>query len=136
WGLREHWDGYVRLTNLDEVIRAGRERIGVSASLVPEGGTGGPFVIDWGEHLRLLILDTAWWMLAGDVPDKRMVLDSLSVVDPGAGDREVMMMAHHPFRSAGPHGGQFSFWRTIGVRYLLFRSGAILQDLTSEPFRE
>src|SRR5690606_19326831 len=59
WGLREHWDGYVRLTNLEDVIRAGRERIGVSASLVPEVGTGGPFVIDWGEHLRLLILGTA-----------------------------------------------------------------------------
>jgi hypothetical protein len=47
-----------------------------------------------------------------------------------------MIATHHPFRSAGPHGGQFSFWRTIGARYLLSRSGAILQDLSSRPFRQ
>src|SRR5690606_7365855 len=31
---------------------------------------------------------------------------------------------------------RFSFWETFGVRYVLFRSGAILQDISSRPYRE
>jgi hypothetical protein len=64
------------------------------------------------------------------------VLDGISDALSTAGNRHVLIAAHHPFRSAGPHGGEFSFWRTVGIRYLLTRSGAMLQDLTSVPYRE
>ncbi len=136
WGERRHFEGFSRLVNLDDVLARARAELGAKAFLVPQAGTGGPYVLDWGEHVRLIGLDTAWWLLSGDDPAKRQVVDSIQSVYRGAGDREVMFLAHHPFASVGPHGGGFSFWRTLGVRYLLFRSGAILQDITARPFRE
>ena len=136
WGERRHFEGFSRIVNLEEVIVRARSSLGAKAYLVPEAGTGGPHVIDWGEHVRLIGLDTAWWLLSGDESAKGEVVDSIQNVYRSAGEREVLFLAHHPFRSEGPHGGGFSFWRTLGVRYLLFRSGAILQDITSRPFRE
>jgi hypothetical protein len=138
WGLKEEFDGFVRLKNLDVFLNRARASTGASVQLVPEVGTGGPFVLDLGERIRVAILDTAWWLLAGgDLRAQHaVVLDSLESTFRSAGDREILVAAHHPLRSAGPHGGEFSFWRTLGVRYLLARSGAILQDITSIPYRE
>lgn len=136
WGERQYYEGSVRLGNLEELLAMARRNLGVTAELIPRAGTGGPHVIDWGEHVRLLAIDTAWWLLSGDAPEKSEVVDSIQRVYRDADDREVMFLAHHPFNSVGPHGGGFSFWRTLGVRYLLFRSGAILQDITARPFRE
>jgi hypothetical protein len=48
----------------------------------------------------------------------------------------VLLVAHHPLRTGGPHGGQVSFWKTLGVQYLLVKSGAIFQDLSSVPYRD
>lgn len=135
WGDREQFEGFSRLANLDQVLARARGTLGVSTALIPQAGTGGPHVIDWGEHVRLIGLDTAWWLLAGDDPGKQEVVDSIRRVYQQAGDREIMFLAHHPFNSAGPHGGGFSFWRTLGIRYLMFRAGAILQDITARPFR-
>jgi hypothetical protein len=47
-----------------------------------------------------------------------------------------MIASHHPFKSGSSHGGLVPFWRTLGVRYLLARSGALLQDLNSIPYRK
>ncbi len=139
WGLQEDWNGFVRLAALDAFLEVARQATGASVRLAPEVGTGGPYVLDLGEHVRLLLLDTAWWLLDGgwDVETEHAaVLAGIEKAMESAGDREVLIAAHHPFKSAGPHGGEFSFWRTLGVRYLLARSGAILQDLTSLPYRE
>lgn len=138
WGLEEEFEGFIRLKNLDDFLNRARASTGANVQLVPEVGTGGPFVLDLGEKIRVAILDTAWWLLAGGNvrAEHEVVLDSLESVFRSAGDREIIMAAHHPLRSAGPHGGEFSFWRTLGVRYLLARSGAILQDITSIPYRD
>lgn len=138
WGLEEEFEGYVRLKNLDQFLNRAQGVTGAHVQLVPEVGTGGPFVVDFGERIRILILDTAWWLLAGDDlrAEHAMVLDSIGAAIRRAGDKRILLAAHHPFQSAGPHGGEFSFWRTFGLRYLLARSGAILQDLSSEPYRQ
>jgi hypothetical protein len=108
---------------------------GIPAYLVPQAGTGGPFVVDWGDRLRLILLDSAWWLVSAGEVERRAVLDGIDEAFLGAGDREVVLAAHHPFKSGGPHGGGFSLWELLGVRYVLHRSGAILQDLTSIPYR-
>jgi hypothetical protein len=139
WGLRGEWEGYVRLKTLDDFLDRARVRSGADVRLAPEAGSGGPYVTDVGEHLRMLLLDTAWWLLAGgriSHPDRPQVLAGIEEAIRTAGSREIVIAAHHPFRTAGSHGGEFSFWRTLGVRYILVRSGAVLQDLTSIPYRE
>lgn len=135
WGGRKDLEGVALLTNLAAVLDAARVRDSANVRLVPQAGTGGPYVIDLGQHLRILMLDTAWWLLEGDATAKAAVLRGIDEAIATAGDREIMIAAHHPFKSAGPHGGSIAFWPTAGARYLLWKSGALLQDLTSEPYR-
>ena len=138
WGLEREYEGFVRLKTLEEFLAMAHAETGADVRLAPEAGTGGPEVLDLGRHVRLLMLDTAWWLLDGGrltAESRGDVLRGIEEAMETAGDRQVILAAHHPFRSAGPHGGEFDFWRTMGVRYLLARSGAILQDVTSVPYR-
>src|SRR5690606_18109857 len=135
WGLEEHWKGYLRLLNLDAQLAAARSPLGAHAYLVPEAGTGGPYIVDLGEYFRILILDTAWWVHLADDAAREEVIDAAREAMEGADGRSILIASHHPFRSAGAHGGEFDFWKTLGIRYVLNRSGAVLQDLTSIPYR-
>lgn len=139
WGLREEWEGYVRLKTMSDFLDRERQRTGAAVYLEPEPGTGGPFTFDLGRQVRIILLDTAWWILDGGklgLDSRAAILGGIREAMQEAGERQVVIGTHHPFRSAGPHGGEVSFWRTLGVRYLLTRSGALLQDLTSIPFRD
>ena len=139
WGLESDWKGARRLANLSDFLIRAAEHTGANVSLQPPAGTGGPTVVDLGEHVRLLLLDTAWWLLYDQIDEglaRDGVLKAIEEAILDAGDREIVFAAHHPFRSAGPHGGEFDFWETFGIRYLLARSGALLQDVSSIPYRE
>jgi hypothetical protein len=109
---------------------------GVRVRLLPEAGQPGPAAVDVGRHLRILLFDTAWWLLATDKDQKTQVFRRTEDLLRGAGARHVMIAAHHPFKSASSHGGNVQFWRTVGVKFLLSRSGALLQDHNSLPYRE
>lgn len=139
WGQDANLAGVERVVRLSNFLVEASEDTGGNVILEPPAGTGGPTVVDVGDHLRLLLLDTAWWLLYGNEDDALRNLAVLKGVEEAmltAGEREILIAAHHPFKSAGPHGGHFSFWETFGIRYILARSGAILQDLTSLPYRE
>lgn len=139
WGLESDWKGARRLANLSNFLVRAREHTGAQVALEPAAGTGGPTVVDLGEHVRLLLLDTAWWLLYDQIDEglaRDGVLKAIEEAILSAGEREIVLAAHHPFWSAGPHGGEFDFWETFGIRYLLARSGALLQDVSSIPYRE
>jgi hypothetical protein len=136
WGQRKDFEGAVRLARLAAFLESVRQETGAHVELVPEAGTGGPFVWDWGPHVRLLLLDTAWWLLGADDAEETAFLARVEEAMRTAGERQVLFGAHHPFRSAGPHGGEISVWKMLGLYYLLQRAGALLQDLTSRPYRE
>jgi hypothetical protein len=135
WGLKADREGFIRLVNLETFLGAARTATGAWAYFYPQAGTGGPAVIDWGRYFRILILDTAWWILSSDGPERAAVLAGVEQAFATSGDRDLLMMAHHPYRSGGPHGGGFSVWEMLGARYVLFRAGALLQDITSLPYR-
>ena len=134
-GLKQDLEGFVRLRNFEDFLFAARAGTGANTYLVPVAGTGGPYVLDWGPSVRIIFLDTAWWLLQADNAERDRVLAAVDFAMLNAGERRVVFAAHHPMRTAGPHGGEFSFWRTLGMQYLLDRSGAILQDLRSSPYR-
>jgi hypothetical protein len=134
WGLEQDREGARQLRNLDEFLDRARAR-GAPVDLLPPAGTGGPSVVDAGPF-RLIILDTAWWILDAEPEAKAGVIQGLADALRSAGSREVVIAAHHPFLSAGPHGGEVSFWKTVGIRYLLARSGAVLQNLNSRPYKD
>jgi hypothetical protein len=86
-------------------------------TLLPAGGCPGPAVVDVGSRVRLILLDTQWWLHRGPRPvgpgsgcragDEHAVADSLHADLEGAGSRAVIVAAHHPLISAGEHGGFF-----------------------------
>lgn len=135
WGLQEDWDGLRRLNNLNVLLGDFRSE-GYPVSLEPPPGEGGPVVVDVGEHLRLLLLDTAWWLLAAEDDGRAALIQGLGEATRTAGDRHLVIASHHPYQSGGSHGGHFSMWRGLGVTAALSRAGAILQDLNSAPYRE
>ena len=134
WGSEQHEEGLATLRNLERFLDVHRE-LGYAARLAPPAGEPGPVVIDAGPHLRLVLFDTSWWLLQSPGPDRDRLLDGIEQAMRTAGARHVVLAAHHPYMSAGPHGGELSFMKELGVGYILKRSGAILQDLNSPPYR-
>jgi hypothetical protein len=133
WGERTDHEGAVRLGHLATLLgRLGAH--GPAVELLPEAGMGGPAVVDVGEHLRLILLDTAWWLLEEESDAHASVLRGVANALASAGARKVVIAAHHPFASGGPHGGTVALGESLGIRTLLSRAGALIQDLNSRPY--
>jgi hypothetical protein len=100
------------------------ERGGPTISFLPNDGCPGPAVVDAGERLRLVALDTQWWLHSHDRPEhpgsscpadsEEEVVAALREALEAAGARDVVVLGHHPLQSGGPHGGRF------GVKQHLF----------------
>jgi hypothetical protein len=106
----------------DAVRRSARfigERGGGIALQVPGDGCPGPEVADLGDRLRIVFLDTQWWLHKPAHPKPRdpdsscaadseaEVASALSRLLAERGSREVVVVGHHPLATAGEHGGHF-----------------------------
>ena len=88
--------------------------------VLPAAGCPGPEVVDAGDRLRLVVLDTQWWFQDGEKPldphsscpadSPEEILGALRDAIGGAGERRVVVVGHHPLFSHGSHGGHFT-WR-------------------------
>lgn len=136
WGQTVGPEGLARLRNLERLIEEMAAEWDVDASLEPRAGQAGPTVVDVGTGARFLVLDTHWWLQnPAERRLSRMAADVESAIR-SAGDRDVAVVAHHPFQSAGAHGGPLPFWRGLGLLFLLRKSGALIQDMNATPYRE
>ena len=152
-------EGLVRIRRQGRFIaRETAER----ARLVPADGCPGPEVVDVGPGMRLLVLDTEWWLFAHEKPGEGSdcatrtpgeVTRRLAQLLAESGGRQVIVAAHHPVLSGGPHGGYFSLMDHIfplheihpalllplpvlGSLYPVARSfGITAEDLSSGPYR-
>ncbi len=153
---RDGWEAILRQEAFIDSVGAG------SASLLPGGGCPGPSVLDAGGRLRLVLLDTQWWLHGGPKPRhpdsscptdaEAEVMDSLRSALESARDRLVVVAGHHPLSSGGVHGGYFG-WRDhlfplrqlvpwlwiplplVGSLYPAARQhGLSSQDLGSHPY--
>ncbi len=136
WGYLRGDEGEARVRGLEAFLDSARVLKDASVELLPEAGSGGPAVVDMGEHLRMVLLDTAWWLLSREPERKDDVVAGVERALAEAGERRVVVAAHHPWFSAGPHGGARSLRDGFGIPFLLARSGARLQDLNSRPYRD
>jgi hypothetical protein len=94
------------------------ERGGEGIRLLPEDGCPGPVVVDVQQRLRIIALDTQWWLHPGAKPrhpisecradEGEEVTDSLRAdLERTDTARRVVVVAHHPLASGGEHGGYF-----------------------------
>jgi len=113
--------GHTRSEGWDQVRREARyvvERGGQNVRFLPEDGCPGPVTVDVGRSVRLVLLDTQWWLhesaeavhptsaCSADSEDE--VLGALRDAVRGATGRHVFVAGHHPLASGGPHGGSGS----------------------------
>lgn len=110
------------------VLRQGKyidERGNGRVTMLPKGGCPGPEVLDFRDTVRVVFLDTQWWLHTGPKPvgadsdctiaTTDEVVDSIRIALETAGDRPTVVVAHHPLVSGSIHGGYFD-WPS----YLLF----------------
>jgi glyoxylase-like metal-dependent hydrolase (beta-lactamase superfamily II) len=112
---RQGLDGWASILRQDTLVR---KFGGNDVRLAPAGGCPGPVVVDLGVHVRLIAMDTQWW-LHNDVkpygdsspcPTRTYdeVADSLAGALRDKGERHAIVLTHHPLRSGGTHGGSFT----------------------------
>ncbi len=115
------WE-YQRAGGYQAVLREGEyiaSRDLPNVTMQPKHGLPGPVGIDIGDMLRLIAIDTQWWLHQYEKPNyagaatatetKQQFVDSLSVLLKSAGDRTTIVVAHHPIRSHGEHSGFFDY---------------------------
>ena len=103
----------------DKVRRQGLFLETQGVAMLPARGCPGPSVVDLAPSVRLIVLDTQWWLHDGPRPvhptsacpadSQAEVLDSLAAALASAGTRHVVVAAHHPLESTGPHGGYYGW---------------------------
>jgi hypothetical protein len=111
------WD-HERVGGWDAIRRQGeyvRTASQGTIAFLPADGCPGPVVVDVGQTVRLVLLDTQWWLQHGPrpgpgsscpAPTPEAVIDSLHAALVGAGKRTAMVLSHHPLESGGAHSGR------------------------------
>jgi hypothetical protein len=88
---------------------------GSDTTFLPAGGCPGPVVVDRYPGVRVIVVDTQWWLHDQTKPAAECPFpDTAAVITAFAGlletDRHVVVAAHHPLFGYGRHAG-FSDWR-------------------------
>lgn len=106
-------EGWARILLQEEYIK---DKSDSNITLYPGGGCPGPYIEDY-ENLRMIYIDTQWWLHPHNKPNpdnsncpqatEDEVLAALDSALSTAGERFVIINAHHPFATHGPHGGFF-----------------------------
>lgn len=135
WGHMPGERGVRRLRNSEEFLDRARTR-GPDVRMLPAAGTAGPEIIEVGQYVDLLLFDTSWWLLESSREEKARFFHKLDSVLVAHDHREMVLAAHHPYRSASTHAGLVPFWRSLGLHYILARSGSLIQDINSRPYRD
>jgi hypothetical protein len=136
WGNMSGPQGLERLRNQERMIERAREAEGLLVDLLPEAGEPGPALLDVGEGVRILALDTHWWLQERSSFLKEAVFAAVEEGIRSAGERHVVVAAHHPFASGGAHGGPLPVWEGLGIVWLLRQTGSLVQDLNSVVYRD
>ena len=125
--------GLDRVLLLSEQLAEARAA-GRHVSLLPAAGDPGPVYRDLRRNVRIAFFDTHWFLRERIASHRAAFFDRLKQTIDGARDREVILVAHHPYYSAGPHGAIVPGYHTLGIAYVLKKAGALIQDLNSPPY--
>lgn len=111
------------------------------SQMLPHCGCPGPASVDL-DGVRVIVLDTEWWLRedkerptsvqACQFNTERKIIDQLIHLMNSTIDQHVIVVAHHPLVTYGPHGGVYSLKDKLIFRGLLNRT----QDLKSEKYKK
>lgn len=135
WGNTTGDEGFLRVRNQDVLLSVAR-KAGYRVALLPSAGDPGPDYRDLRRNVRIAFFDTHWFLQERSPELRFQFFSRLRQTLDGARDREVILVAHHPYHSAGPHGAIIPGYHTLGVASVLKEAGALVQDLNSPPYDE
>jgi Calcineurin-like phosphoesterase len=154
-------NGWERIRNEEKYIDKYEPRI----QFLPQDGCPGPEYKDYGNVLRIIFIDTQWWLQPDNYkPDssncdcypvtKEGIINNIDSLIRTAGDKNIIIAAHHPLNTYGEHGGFFD-WKAhifplralnrflwipfpvIGSLYPLVRaSGFYPQDTANDLYKD
>ncbi len=106
------FDAVVRQQRYVDASRGGKVKF------LPKDGCPGPEEISIGDNVVLVVMDSQWWIhknekpgLEGDCDTKTEseVIDQIAEIADRNNKKLLLFACHHPFRSAGYHGGAYSW---------------------------
>lgn len=129
------WNGLQSVRRQEAFVEATLDR---GNTFLPDNGFPGPHEVELTKNIRLVVLDTQWWLTpharpygdAGDyeIEDGGDVLLEIDDIIRRHRDEHLLVVGHHPLYSNGPEGGYFPIRRhflplpLIGSGYTLYRS--------------
>lgn len=133
WGNARGDAGLARIRNLEAALVRARTT-GPRVALLPEAGSPGPVIRDLRENVRIMLVDTHWFLQPQPEREMDAFFEALAEGLTSAGDRHVIMVQHHPYRSAGPHDALLPGASAFGIQFLLKKTGTLVQDLDSPVY--
>jgi len=119
WGLRGA-DGFDRVAAQQAFLSQQGPRV----QMLPAGGCGGPELVEFGPHLRIVFVDVIGYAHAEsytdiharacpDEPNPLVPYRRLARLLDETGGKHVVLATHHPLITAGPHGGHYTWKQHI-----------------------
>ena len=133
WGNIAGDAGFERVLNMSRQIQAGRAA-GRYVALLPAAGDPGPVYRDLRRNVRIAFFETHWFLRERSREQRARYFERLKQTLDGARSREVILIAHHAYRSAGPHGMIIPGYHTLGIAFVMKQAGALVQDLNSPSY--
>ncbi len=156
-GKKDGMDYIIR--QYEYVREKGKQRVGFK----PERGCPGPEYFDFGNDLRIIFIDTQWWLQNTNYrspetddcnfKNEKDILDELSLLI--ADDtRFIVLCGHHPLKTFGRHGGKYSInthlfpltelnnnlylpLPVIGSLFVLLKNmGISVQDVSNQAYKK
>ena len=140
WANSANDKGLARLINQEQALR-NFSGGGANVGLLPRAGCPGPARENLEDSrgnilASVMVLDTSWWLLeppsaSGCSPStKEGAIQEMERVLSEASDIPVIVAAHHPLRTGGPHGGNSS-----SLRWLANLLGLLRENLNTPQYR-
>lgn len=145
WGFRRQQTHRAIVGNQQEFIEQQEE----AADFRPKDGCPGPDlvqVLDPGDGLEgglsLVLLDLHWWLLPAErrppcrgIESTQTFVEQLAVILEAHRGRNLVIAAHHPLKTAGPHGGHTRGFLADLVVAIIYRFYTI-QDVLEPNYSE
>jgi len=157
WGYKDE-RGMAQIRRQADYLAAAARR-GVAVTMLPPGGCPGPTPVPLAQSVLLVAIETDLWLrddaaadgcLHASTGEALAALSQMLSDNRDGEDRHVIVIAHHPLKTYGPHGGYFglkdqffpgtNLWAPLYIPlpflYPIVRnSGVTRQDISSSRYR-